>query len=102
MFKRLFVAALVFGAAATAPPAEAQVICGPRDDLTQKLERDFGEVQRGLGLKGSTALYELWVSENTGSWTFIVSLPDGNACLVASGRHWRDVPQPEAVIGDPA
>ena len=102
MFKRIFAAALVFGAAATAPPAEAQAVCGPRDDLTGRLEQDYGEAQRGLGLKGSTALYELWVSEKTGSWTFIVSLPDGNACLVAAGGHWRDVPRPETVVGNPA
>ena len=103
MFKRLFVAALVFGAAATAPPpAEAQAVCGPRNDLTARLAEDYGESQRGLGLKGSAAVYELWVSEKTGSWTFIVSLPDGRACLVASGVHWHDVPRPEAVIGEPS
>lgn len=105
MFKRLITAALVFGAAATAPPvvqAQAQMLCGPRELLVQRLAEDYGEDQKGAGLRGPGALYELWISDRTGSWTFIVTRPDGVACMLADGQNWVDMPKAEEVAGDPA
>lgn len=100
MYKRIFAAALVFGGAATAPPvAEAQLVCGTRDSLVALLEQNYGEVQKGVGLRGGGALYELWASEK-GSWTFLLTRPDGITCVVADGQHWTDAPAPERVRGE--
>ena len=32
---------------------------------------------------------EVYASEKTGSWTILLTKPDGVACLVASGGMWE-------------
>ncbi len=32
---------------------------------------------------------EIYASDETGSWTIIVTLPDGMACLVAAGQSYE-------------
>jgi hypothetical protein len=44
----------------------------------------------GLGDDGN--LFELLISRDGRSWTFIRTLPDGTACLVAAGENWQSVP----------
>lgn len=98
MFKRLFAAALVFGAAALAPPISlagqtqsqyGRSICGPRTTLVRKLIDRFGETRRGAGLVDARRALEIWASDRTGSWTVIMTRSDGIACVVASGKHWH-------------
>ena len=51
MFKRLISSALIFGAAALAPPVLAQsAACFPRDALIQSLKTTHGEHLTGGGL----------------------------------------------------
>ena len=91
MFKRLFSAALVFGAAALAPPAMAQVsACLPRDVLVQSLEARHGEHLTGGGLQNAAHVIEVWSSEQTGSFTVFVTRADGLACIVATGQNWHN------------
>jgi len=103
MFKRLFSAALVFGAAAMAPPAMAQTLtCLPRDVLVQSLETTHGEHLTGGGLQNAAHVIEVWSSEQTGSFTVFVTRADGLACIVATGQNWHStVPEyaPEGVTG---
>jgi hypothetical protein len=90
MFKRLFSAALVFGAAALAPPTEAQSFsCMPREALVQSLETTHGERLTGGGLQNPAHVIEVWSSDKTGSFTVFVSRADGLACIVATGGNWH-------------
>lgn len=82
MFKRLFSAALVFGAAALVPPAEAQVSrCLPRDTLIEKLQDNYGETLAGGGLQASQLLLEVWSSDTVGSFTVFCTTPPGSVAL---------------------
>lgn len=99
---RLIGVALAAGATCAALPAEAQTLCGPRDKLAQSLEVKYGETQRGVGLKGSAALYELWVSQKSGTWSFVVTRPNGISCLLGAGQQWSELPPPEELAGDPS
>ncbi|MGM0584772.1 MAG: hypothetical protein ACQEUZ_08975 [Pseudomonadota bacterium] len=68
-----------------------------------RLSSAYGEQRRGYGLEEEQAggVVELWASEETGSWTLILTTPEGLACLLASGRHWT--PEDVAKLtGDPA
>lgn len=92
MFKRLFSAALVFGAAALAPPAMAQnSACLSRDALVQRLEITHGEHLTGGGLQNAAHVIEVWSSEQTGSFTVFVTRADGVACIVATGQNWHNM-----------
>ena len=92
MFKRLFSAALVFGAAAMAPPVAAQTApaCLPRTALVQNLQTAHGEHLTGGGLQNAANLIEVWSSDETGSFTVFVTRADGLACIVATGRNWHN------------
>jgi hypothetical protein len=43
----------------------------------------------GTGLVSQTRIIELYVSQK-GTWTVLVSRPDGMSCLVAAGTDWAD------------
>ncbi len=95
----LTISALVLGMAVAAPVvAQAQVACGARDSVVRNLGEKYGEVRRGGGLTGSTAIYEIWASEATGSWTILKTTPNGMACVMAVGEGWQD----DAGIATPA
>ena len=91
MYKRVLTAALVFGMLATAPPAaHAQSGCGDRNAMVEQLSRTYGEMRKGAGLAGQTALFEVWASNATGTWTILKIYPNGVACVVAVGENWHD------------
>ena len=100
--RSLTTAVLILGLAAIAPtPASAQVACGSRDAVVAKLSEKYGEVRRGGGLAGPTAIFEIWASEATGSWTILKTTPNGLACVMAVGDGWHDDANEAIPAGDP-
>ncbi len=101
--KPLFIlAATVFAALmiAIATQAQAQFACAPRDSIIEKLKM-YGETRHGGGLAGSTAIFEIWVSEATGTWTILTTTPDGETCVMAVGDSWQDDAGGTTPTGDP-
>ena len=92
MYKRILTTlVLILGMAAIGPlDAQAQMACGTRDSVVAKLGDKYGEVRRGGGLTGSTAIFEIWASEATGTWTILKTTPDGSSCIMAVGDGWQD------------
>lgn len=85
-------------AVAQAQPMMPQSVCGTRAEVTTKLEATFGELQKGAGMVSDRRVMELWQSRETGSWTLLMTQTDGQTCIIAAGKHWRDRP---ALQGDP-
>ncbi len=103
MFKRLVSTAVVFGAAAIAPPAaHAQTNCAPRDVIVERLEDKYTEHLAGGGLQNENQLLEIWTSDKTGSFTVLMSRPDGISCIVASGHHWNQAVTVATPAGTPS
>ncbi len=93
---------LILGMAAAGPPdAQAQMACGTRDSVVEKLGEKYGEVRRGGGLAGPTAIFEIWASEVTGTWTILKTTPNGFTCIMAVGDGWHDDPGELTAVGDP-
>lgn len=91
MWKRLMAHCFVFGLAASAPPAFAQqATCGSHDKISETLQTQYGESVVARGLQSATRLFEVWRSGETGSWTMLVVLPTGTACVMASGTAWLE------------
>lgn len=87
MFKRLLGLSLLFGMAATAPPALAGS-CGDREAMTQKLESGYSERLTAGGLQKSrpeATVIEVWASDETGTFTVLVTHANGISCVVATG-----------------
>ncbi len=103
MYKRILTTSvLILGMAAAAPPdAQAQMACGTRDSVIAKLGDKYGEVRRGGGLAGPTAIFEIWASEATGSWTILKTMPNGLTCVMAVGEGWHDDAGEAIAVGDP-
>ncbi|PIV72997.1 MAG: hypothetical protein COW55_14705 [Rhodobacteraceae bacterium CG17_big_fil_post_rev_8_21_14_2_50_65_11] len=103
MWKRLLTAALLFGCAATAPPALAQsLLCGPRPAVTASLARNRGEHLAGAGVQTSRQVIELWISQETNSFTVLLTLANGASCLIANGEDFFLRQPAEMVMGTPS
>lgn len=73
----------------SAAPAPAQGIpCAPRESLLRFVIDQRGETRQATGTAGRGAQMALFASE-AGSWTMVLFLPDGRACLLASGEGFR-------------
>lgn len=83
---RLFLAAL----ALPIPQAlVAQSIpCAARERVLEALIDRMGETRRAMGTAGRGAQMELYAGPD-GSWTVILHLPDGRACLLANGTDFE-------------
>ncbi|MEJ6393736.1 hypothetical protein V8J82_10740 [Gymnodinialimonas sp. 2305UL16-5] len=83
-----------------AAPVNAQgfgprMLCAERDTVVAALTGRYGEQVHGMGLAPHNRIMEFYVSEETGTWTIIVTMADGRACLMASGEHFEThSPQP--------
>ena len=74
-----------FSAMAQQPPP-----CVDRADFLKHLESNYEEAPVAMGLTTGDGLLEVVVSR-TGSWTIIVTPPNGISCGVASGKNWESV-----------
>ncbi|MFN0194930.1 MAG: hypothetical protein ACKVP5_23615 [Aestuariivirga sp.] len=86
--RKIPVLALALGALASIAGAEAATQCGPHEQLTQQLGQRFQESRQAIGLSGSAAVVELYVSSQ-GSWTMISTNARGLACVLATGEAWQ-------------
>ncbi len=79
--------------------AEAQqTVCGVRESLVERLEVRFKEIFVAYGLTGNGMVVEVYVSAH-GSWTLVLTRPDGIACLMAAGQNWEYLP-PDLLPGE--
>jgi len=93
MFKRLLGVSVIFGMAATAPPAYATT-CGAREDVVHQLESQYAEKLTAGGLQTAPAensVVEIWSSEQTGTFTVLMTQPNGITCIVAVGTDYFDI-----------
>jgi hypothetical protein len=83
----------------SAPSANAEQFCAPRDRAVIQLEKQFGELVSGRGLaENGRRMIELLVSEK-GYWTVLISDSNGRSCVMASGESWQGK---KVLVGDPA
>ena len=89
---------LALSVAACASPSNAQSPCGPRDGIIKLLEQRYAEKPQALGLASNGSVLEVTVSPK-GSWTLILTSPDGKTCIIGSGEAWTIL---QAIQGQPA
>ncbi len=93
---RIILAAALW--AAFSFPAAAQLACGDRKAVVDHLSRVYSEAPKAAGVTGSGALVELYVAPTRpgkySTWSLIVTLPDGRACLLIAGEGWASAPVP--------
>ncbi len=89
-------AATALGLLTATPSAHAdgRQACAERALVVQKLHDRFGETLKSLGLHQDDAVVEIYSSEKTGTWTILMTRPDGMSCLLAAGQRWEQDVQP--------
>ncbi|WP_170365383.1 hypothetical protein [Ruegeria arenilitoris] len=91
MDKRLFQMTMGLGLMVlAAQQVQAQTPnCAPRPDVLQRLAETYGETRRGIGMARQGTVMEVFASDETGTWTITVTLPNGLTCLIAAGEAYE-------------
>lgn len=101
MLKKLALACLTAGAAGASPPADA-ANCGPREAVIEKLKSKYAEhfIAGGLRKTRTTqAIVEIWSSPDSGTFTVLLTAPNGVTCIVAAGTDFFEGTNASAVEG---
>ena len=91
MYKQLLRTGLSIALIATSLPAVAGN-CAKREMVVERLKSHYSESLAGGGLQASRtsqSVVEVWASEKTGTFTVILTTPEGLACIVATGTDWH-------------
>lgn len=94
--KRSTLLLLGFGIASimSSPASAQQAVCGDRDEIIARLQSGYQESTTGVGLSATGGLVELYTSEK-GTWTLMLTQPNGVSCLIAAGDNWENVDSPK-------
>ncbi len=68
--------------------------CDERNKMVKTLEKSYAEVPQHGGLASNGFMLEVTVAPS-GSWTVILTRPNGWTCLMAAGNSWENVPPPK-------
>ncbi len=86
---------LAVSAAGQEPQSRGRV-CALHDIITDALKDRWGEAQVGLGINNEGALVEVFVNPKSGSFTILLTRPDGWSCVATAGKDWRSAqPKPQ-------
>ncbi len=67
-----------------------QGICRDREVHVARLAEKYQEAPVWRGLVRGNVL-ELFTNLDGGTWTILLSYPNGRTCMISSGEGWRDV-----------
>ncbi len=97
MFKRTMALGLGMAALTAVAPAFSAPSCAERDTVVERLQSKFSEQLAAGGLQSAraNAMMEIWASPETGTYTVLITTPQGISCVVAAGTDFfRVAPQP--------
>lgn len=77
---------------ATALPARAGPPCTGRAEILSHLKGKYHEAPVAMGLANNGGVIEVLASEHGNSWTIIITMPNGQSCLIAAGESWEKLP----------
>lgn len=78
---------MLFALIPTIAQAQQGPSCRPHDEVAKFLTEKHGEQVAGIGVARNHAV-EFYVSER-GTWSFVVTSPDGISCIMAVGADWQ-------------
>ncbi len=90
MWKKLL---LGTGFALVATSAMAAPQCDERTNVLQLLSDKYKEAPVAIGVTNNGGLVEVLSTGNGGTWSIIVTTPQGMSCLVAAGEGWKSIQQ---------
>jgi hypothetical protein len=67
--------------------------CVKRTELVSHLSNEFEETPVAMGVADNGSLLEVFSTSDGATWTVAVTMPNGIACLVATGQSWENMPR---------
>jgi hypothetical protein len=91
--KIVLAAALAAFACASASEASAVGMpsCAKHEQMVGILSQLYSEKPIAMGTVNEDRFMQLFVSRK-GSWTILMTKTDGQACIVAAGKNWENLP----------
>jgi hypothetical protein len=80
------ICAMTVPATATAMPT-----CGERSSIIEMLAKKYHEQPRAMAIANQRMLLEVYASQ-AGSWTILLTHPNGATCIVSAGDSWEEIP----------
>ena len=90
MIRQVLAVVLFIGLMIPTLPVQAAG-CGKREQVVERLKTRYSESLTAGGLqasRNSQTIVEVWASEETGTFTVILTTPEGLSCVVATGTDW--------------
>ena len=88
--KAALVGALAISCGISGPVfAQGSASCADRSLIVDRLSSKYGETRQSAGLNQNNGMVEIFASEETGTWTILVTMPTGVSCLMAAGKAWQ-------------
>ncbi len=82
-------AALMGPLGAHAQTQSETLLCGQRASVIGRLGEKYREAPVAIGVTSTGGMVEVLTTGDGGTWTIIVSNPNGTSCLIAVGEGWR-------------
>ncbi len=89
---------LIAGSFAHPPAALAQPVCGSHQSIAESLKQSYTETPVSMGVTSGGGIIEVFSSPK-GTWTLVITQPNGMSCLIAAGQDWEELPKPEMISG---
>lgn len=70
-------------------PAAAEPPCPARQTVIDYLQREFHESPVATGTANNGGMIEVLTNSAGTTRTILITMPDGNTCMVAAGQSWR-------------
>ena len=84
----LVIALLLLVNTATSAAAETDTLCVERVDMLDRLASEYGEELIEVKMMEGRGLLEVLASPRKGTWTLLLTMPDGISCVLATGRGY--------------
>jgi hypothetical protein len=76
--------------------------CPQRASVTDYLAKNYHEAPVAMGLANNGGVIEIFTSGDGTTWTILLTMPNGQTCMVAAGTGWEGVPLVATVEGPEA
>ncbi len=71
-----------------------QTSCAKRGDVIAELNSRYGESPQSTGLMPNGHMLETFAHQQTGTWTILITTPEGTSCMIASGSAYESLKKP--------
>lgn len=67
--------------------------CAAREKVLQHLSGTYKEAPVAMGLANNGGVIEVMRSPDNATFTIVITMPDGQSCMIAAGQSWETLPR---------